>query len=234
MVGRPGLHVEMRRNPLTDREQARVEKGRLSLRSTLSSFLIVFSLAAAGCTLGGQDGLPLDEVATAPARYLGRNVRLRVTPMLSTAVRVDADGREVESSTASTWLCVLVLNPTRVTQGMLACVQDETPLRELASKSAAMQRIEGRMAAFRERALVAVMKERTGVDLITTPEGSPLFIELSAPLTSSSPSAPVVLPPHLRALSNPSPSASSTVAPTSPPTSAPIPTPGPTSSGGTP
>lgn len=164
-----------------------------------------FALAIAGCAPG--DGPSVSDIAAAPKSFVGTRVRMNVTPVFWTAVRVSDSGVLAGESDAGALLAVVAVNPLQVTQGLLVCTRDASPLSAVQARSAVSQRVEGTMKTFSRADLVKQVKASQGVDLIVSSDGLPLFLELEQPLVAASLAPIEGLPPHPRprALS-PSPS----------------------------
>lgn len=123
---------------------------------------------------------------------------MQVTPVFWTAGRVSASGAQAGDADANALLAVCAVNPQQVTQGLLVCARDATPVASVQGRTAAAQRVDGMMKTFARADLVNAVKASFGVDLVVSADGLPLYLEVEQPLATST-SAPLEsVPPPLQ------------------------------------
>lgn len=159
-------------------------------------YLTGFALAFAGCA--PADGPSVRAIADAPKAFVGTHVRMKVTPVFWTAVRVSESGALAADADAGALVAVCAVNPQQVTQGLLVCARDAAPLTSVQARSAASQHVEGVIKTFARADLVKQVKATQGVDLIVSGDGLPLYLELEQPLVAASSAPTDGLPPPAR------------------------------------
>lgn len=159
--------------------------GRLAL-----IFTGLLMLAACGCSQGPRvedNGPDVAQIAAETETFVGKSVSMRGLPVFYTAVYVSGDGGLLSSPDKNGWLCMLVVNQRKVTQAILLCTRSEEPLTRIHTQKGGSTRIEGPVKSFVKTDLIAYMKEKQGVDLVTTRNGQPLWIEDQLPLKAAPP-----------------------------------------------
>jgi hypothetical protein len=156
-------------------------------RTLLAAGLLTVMLGACGCRppSSADDGPTVAQFHESPQSFVGKSVAMKALPVFWTATAITGDGALARDADPSGWVCVVIVNPRKVTEGVLLCTRIDLPLHKFSAEKAATIQVEGPVKTFVKTDLVAYMKRKHGVDLVTTSTGQPLWIEDRLPVTAA-------------------------------------------------